>query len=301
MAAWAANARAGDLPTPAEGPAGQPSTNLPRPADIGTTPDTTTLPGETLEGAQDPTGMGGSPSQPAATAAPVGMHGLSSWITYSHCDCCGPVGGDGPVTYELYTRTGPVFTFGDTILAKLLNSNVGWDFHIGGRTLFFDPGMDAAWTIDLSLSYDYNQSKNNPMVPLVVAAPSQNGIPNPSFVELVTLRNVSRTCVNATAGREWYINAPASAQGFKWRAGFDLGGRLGTAKANFAEVQHRTDTIYGVVGAVHVDVEKSCGCCCTFLAGLRLEYDYISMDILKELNHSNVEDINLLLTWGFRF
>src|SRR4051794_27721008 len=58
-----------------------------------------------------PTRYGGDPAPapvpeepPAHVPAP---QGLSSWITYTRPDCCGPVGGQGPIKWELYGRTGP--------------------------------------------------------------------------------------------------------------------------------------------------------------------------------------------------
>jgi hypothetical protein len=222
-------------------------------------------------------------------------------MTYSRPDCCGPIGGNGPITYELFARSGPVFTHGDGILGKLLDHEAGWNVEAGGRTLFFNPGMDAAWTVDLSLDYMYNHSRPDPKVPLVIAVPPQAGNFNPPFILPSTLQNVHRTMANFGGGREWWLNSPANANGFKWRAGFDAGGRLGTAKANFVEVQHRTDTIYGAFTALHADVEKSCGCCCTFMAGFRAEWDFTWMDVLKDPNNSNVQDVNLMVTFGVRF
>src|SRR5262249_23064689 len=117
----------------------------------------------------------------------------------------------------------------------------------------------------------------------------------------VTMRTLQRTWINGALGREWYLSGTANCcDGWLWRAGFDLGGRLGTAKIEFAEIRHRTDTIYGYFGAIHTDLEKSFGCC-TSQMGLRLEFDQSLMDFLDPFNNSNVRDINLLVTFGVRF
>jgi hypothetical protein len=229
---------------------------------------------------------------PASEPAPM----LSSWLTYSRPDCCGPVGGNGPIDAELYVRTGPTITFGDGILAHLLNGAAGWDVQAGGRSLFFNAPQTAAWTVDLSLNYIYNHSKTDPKPMIEVAASPTS----PPTAIPVTLRNLHRTFADVALGREWYLHAPADACDWRWRVGGDVGGRLGTAKAEFDEIQHRTDTIYGVVTSIHTDVEKPYGCC-TMSVGFRAEWDFTWMDILQRQNDSNIQDVNLLVTFGVRF
>ena len=120
-------------------------------------------------------------------------------------------------------------------------------------------------------------------------------------------------------GREWYLNAPANAAGWKWRAGLDIGGRLGTGRAQFVNepnqgfispkggFDHKTDTLYGLEIALHTDIEIPWGCC-TFIYGFRAEWAYNWMDILQPSNlqlvhplNSQLQDVNLLLTLGVRF
>jgi hypothetical protein len=135
------------------------------------------------------------------------------------------------------------------------------------------------------------------------------GTPPVLATDQVTVRNLSRTFVNAGLGGEWWLNTTADdCCGWKLRAGFDSGGRLGTAKSDIRPMlvenspqRHLTDTIYGTFVAVHADVEKPCCGCCTFMAGVRAEWDFTWMDILKQLNNSNVQDVNLLVTFGVRF
>jgi hypothetical protein len=184
--------------------------------------------------------------------------------------------------------------------------------------LFFNPSVDAAWTVDLNINYIYNHAEPSPTVPVIL--PTQTSFMPADFRTMTIqahLRELHRTFANVAVGREWYLNAPANASGWKWRVGLDVGGRLGTAKALFAErvsepvtilgsgsfgttTSHFTDTIYGTCVGLHTDLEMSCGCC-TFLGGFRAEWDYTWMDVLKGTNNSDLQDVNLLFTLGVRF
>jgi hypothetical protein len=230
-----------------------------------------------------------------ATAGTMPSFGLSQWITYSRPDCCGPIGGNGPICEELYIRSGVSIPAGDGVLHKLLDT--GWNISGGGRSLFFNPACDAAWTVDLGITSIYNHSQNQPKVTLI----TDFNNPGTPTAQLVTMRDMQRTFANASLGREWYLMGAANCcDGWTWRAGFDVGGRLGTAKIDFAEPRHRTDTIYGYFGSIHTDLEKPCGCC-TGLIGFRAEWDETIMDFLDPFNNSHVQDFNLLVTFGVRF
>jgi hypothetical protein len=194
--------------------------------------------------------------------------------------------------------------------------------------MFFNPAVDAAWTADLSLLYFYNHAFPNPKI-LVTAdiqhTPSVTQPTGPGTQVLGHVKDLNRTFVTAALGREWYLNAPANAAGWKWRAGLDIGGRIGTGTANFAlepgqgfivgpgnpppdvGLGHKTDTLYGLEIALHTDIEIPYGCC-TFTYGLRAEWDYTWMDILQPRNaqlanplNSQLQDVNLLLTFGVRY
>src|SRR5262245_51818005 len=54
------------------------------------------------------------PDGPAPSALPAGPASPSAWITGANRagNCCGPLGGDGPVQTELFLRTGPAFNLG---------------------------------------------------------------------------------------------------------------------------------------------------------------------------------------------
>ena len=213
---------------------------------------------------------------------------MSGWIVHNQANCCSPFGGDGPINTELYIDTGPSIPVGGGILHHIMET--GWDVRGGGRSLFFNPAVDAAWTIDLNLSYIYNHARPNPKVPSVNSTGS---------TIQATLKDLNRTFVNGAFGREWYLNAPANAAGWKWRAGFDLGGGIGSGLVDFVELRHKTDTIYDVVIGLHSDLEVPCGCC-TFTYGFRAEWDYTWTDLIQR-NNGQLQDVNLLATFGVRF
>jgi hypothetical protein len=101
-------------------------------------------------------------------------------------------------------------------------------------------------------------------------------------------------------GREWYLWAPADQPGSKWRVGMDLGGRVGVARADFNEITHRTDNLWGAFVAIHSDWEIPCGSC-IWMAGVRTEWGYSWMGILQSFNNSDIADLGLMLNLGVRF
>lgn len=229
-------------------------------------------------------------SAQASTPAPQdGMPPqLSNWITYTRPDCCGPIGGNGPITYDLYLRTGPVLPFGSGLLGRTLQA--GWDVDGGGRTLFYNVPQDAAWFVDLGVSFMYNHSGN--------AADTFMFNGEPTHVSVL-----DRTWFNGGLGYEWYLSGCKTSPGCRWKAGFEGGGRWGMARldtyGNVTGQYYRlSDTIGAAFVALYTDVEIPCGCC-TFEAGFRAEYDYTWMDIIPQKD--DVQDVNLLLTAGVRF
>jgi hypothetical protein len=229
---------------------------------------------------------------------------MSSWIVHNQANCCSPFGGDGPINAELYIDTGPSIPVAGGPFHHIMET--GWEVRGGGRSLFFNPAVDAAWTVDLNLSYIFNHGRPNPTVPIFTNVNSNPlGIPAGPGLFPVSLRDLNRTFVNGALGREWYFNAPANAAGWKWRAGFDLGGGIGSGLVNFVNspfitgLHHKTDTIYDVVVALHTDLEVPYGCC-TFTYGFRAEWDYTWTDLIQK-NNGQLQDVNLLVAFGVRF
>src|SRR5204863_5028784 len=123
--------------------------------------------------------------------------------------------------------------------------NAGWDIEAGGRSLFFDPTLTRAWTVELSAINIWNHSKTEPMPIIGVIPPVPfGGTPQPPVLTPATLRYLNRTFGNLALGREWYLTGPMDSCGLRWRFGCDVTGRFGTAKAQFDEIPHKTDTIY---------------------------------------------------------
>jgi hypothetical protein len=227
----------------------------------------------------------------------------SSWITYSRPDCCGPIGGNGPVQMEVFLRSGASIPAYGPIFGHVLET--GWDIEGGGRSLFFNPSMDRAWTIDLSLTNILNrgQHSDRTFTYNINVNTSAAGLPA-TIVQVpiqASVRELSRTYANAAFGREWYLLGSATdCCGKRWRFGADLGGAMGTAKGEFFQTTHTTDVIGAVLVGLHTDLECPCGCC-TFLVGFRTEWRLSWMDILQTQNNSNLSDISFLANLGVRF
>jgi len=275
---------------------------------------------ETLSAPKEAATPSASESGQAAPVTPGLTSPMSSWIIHNQTGCCGPIGGSGPINTELYATTGPTLPVAGGFLHHVLDT--GLVVGGGGRSMFFNPAVDAAWTADLSLLYFYNHARPNQKI--LVTADISNppvGLPaGPGVTVQGHVKDLNRTFVTAALGREWYLNAPANAAGWKWRAGFDIGGRIGSGLADFAlepnqgfigqnqeGLGHKTDTIYGLEIALHTDLEIPWGCC-VFTYGFRAEWDYTWMDILQPRNahlaqplNSQLQDVNLLLTFGVRF
>jgi hypothetical protein len=254
-----------------------------------------------------PTRYGDTPQTAPAEAAPfTPPASISGWITYQRPDCCGPVGGHGPVYMELYTRTGPSLPVEGTFFGHTLET--GWLIQGGGRSVFFDADMRADWAIDLSLSHTYNHGQHDDIAAALANLNPANAAnaPAPIIPRAVTVRALNRTFVNATIGREWYLyGSAAECCGWRWRAGLDFGGRLGTARIDLDEFAmrsffRRNDIISGTILGLYTDAEWSCGCC-TFLIGFRAEWDYTFINDLLQLNDTDMQDVNLLLNLGVRF
>jgi len=257
--------------------------------------------------------------------------GLSNWITNTRPDCCGLIGGNGPIKDELYLRTGPSLPVGGPFFGHVLTT--GWEVQGGGRTLFFDPAMERAWTVDLSISSIWNGGQHaDRQVPLnVLASPNPpavtGGTPDVySGTVLATLHDLNRTSVNLGLGREWYLmgKATSCACGERnWRVGIDGGAGYGTESAgvyinsipglppldvtnpaNPPSVIHmlrrRSDTIASAFVALHTELEIPWGCC-IYQVGFRAEWGYTWSDIMQRQNDSDIMDVNLLVTFGVRF
>jgi hypothetical protein len=218
-------------------------------------------------------------------------------VSHDGPNCHGPIGGHGPVLFEAYLRNGVSLPFGGGPLARALDP--GWDVQGGLRSLFLNPSLDAAWTVDVSVSNIESQASMHSPVFLNLLRPDANG-DNVVTPVPITVHHYNRTFVNLAGGREWYLSGPADSSAGNWRAGFDIGGRWGTSKLDTNELVSKTDAITGVFVAVHSDIEFPCKCCLLY-AGVRAEWSYTFCNILQSQNDADVQEANLMFTLGVRF
>jgi hypothetical protein len=251
---------------------------------------------------------------PAAEAGPVdgavppptGPR-LSDYVLGTHPDCCGPLGGDGPISMEPYVRAGVSAIIPNGFLGKVLEA--GWDIEGGGRTYFFNPEGDAAWTVDLGMSNVNNHGQHSDRVATlhILETDSTTGITS-RVAQPVTVQALNRTFVNGSFGRDWYLWGPAAncpscgrmGDGPTVRVGFDGGGRWGTERMDFHEIRHRTEVIEGAFAAIHADFECPWGGW-VFVAGVRIEYDYTWMHQILQGLPEDLQEFNGLVTLGVRY
>jgi hypothetical protein len=246
------------------------------------------------------------PPGEAPSAAPAGSFPmLSSWLRYSRPACCCPVGANGPIQTEIFLRTGPSLVVGGGILNQALET--GWEVGGGGRSLFFNPEMSAAWTLEANVVYFYNQANAGNVIPIVQVnpPPSPPGNAPPNVVaDRLHLRELHRTNVNVNAGREWFYTYQSGDWRLGWRYGLDGGGSLGTVRADFRMLTtrpHRTGILYGETVALHTDLEIPRGCC-TMVSGFRFEYEHDSMPrVVQKQNNGNLSSLNFLWNLGVRY
>lgn len=245
--------------------------------------------------------------------APGSPYGLSNWILYNQPGCCGPLGNQQPLRYELFLRAGPSFPIEGEVFSRTLET--GWAIEGGGRLVCFDLPQTKAWTLEMSLTNVHNNGRRSELeVPLffreLINNPNFNpfqpiGPNNPQQISIqrrgeVMIRALNRTFVNMAAGREWYLVGDGGREGPSWRFGMDIGGSWGSNKAEFVEIRHRTDVVYRCFVALHSDVEIPRGCF-TYVAGFRALWDYSWSEVLQSQNNGDLQDIMLMGTIGVRF
>jgi hypothetical protein len=266
------------------------------------------------DGPDAPFGAMPGPGAAAYPAAPPGAAlpppppggappGLSDYVAGCHGPrCCGPIGCNGPIGYEPYVRGGLVLPVSGNVFGRALDA--GWAIEAGGRSLFFDPEMDSAWTVDLSLANFNNTSGDRTTTHTLLNVQESSALGTTTVARLdAALKSLNRTTVNVAGGREWWLwgTAECGRDEPNLRVGFDVGGRYGTAKLDLENGgRHRTDVISGLFASIHSDLEAPLGGC-TLVAGVRGEWGYTWTDILQRQNNGDVEDLNLLFTFGVRY
>lgn len=266
---------------------------------------------------QQPLGKGlESPPAPAPPSPPVSS--LSPYIlgATSHPDgCCGPVGGYGPISWEIYARTGTAISFGNSFSADL---NLGWTVQGGARTLFYNVEQDGAWVLDIGLTNIYQNAGGRHTYTLVDFPEVRNNQRVLTPVKELTGDYLNRTLFGLSIGREvWLLgNARVGQNGcgmcesgcgpgcvdgaWNLRIGWDFGGRWGTTKFMPNEARHLNERLGGVFVAVHSDIEIPCGGC-IFQSGVRMEWGYTWNDVVQSRNPADIQDLLFLWNMGIRF
>jgi hypothetical protein len=285
--------QAAPLPPPPPTSLGAGTPYLAPPSSTGTGGPTATL--TAAPGPAAPLPPGSVPS-PWCGASPAGA------------GCCGPVGANGPVTYELYARTGPDLVIGGGhVFAGALHT--GWNVTGGGRSLFFNTPGDAAWYLDLGLGFTYNRGTDRVINVFSPAPRDQQGqLQGPDEIHPFRVRDLFRTTFNYAVGRFWWLNGPGyvgAESDWNSRVGLDVGGRWGTNHVNLVPVAdpsnylRRGGVSQGVFLGASWDWEKPMGGWVLF-GGVRAEWGYTWMNLVPPQD-GDLQDVHLLMTVGWRF
>jgi hypothetical protein len=225
-------------------------------------------------------------------------------------ECCGPVGANGPVTYELYARTGPSLPIGGSrVFSGALQT--GWHVAGGGRSLFFNPAGDAAWYLDLGLGYTYNRGTDR-VINVFSPQPRDQftgELLGPDEIHPFQLRVMHRTTFNYGVGRAWWLNGPghpgADCGWWNSRLALDVTGRWGTNHVELVPVfepenyLRRSGISHGLFLGANWDWERAMGGW-IFFGGVRAEWGYTWMNLVPPQD-GDLQDVNLLMTLGVRF
>lgn len=289
---------------PSGPPGARPATSVPTAADRITA---AMAPSVTADlPAPPPTGMPGE----AVASLPPGSY--PSPFLVDGPGCCGPLGRDGRIGYEIYLYTGPTWAFGEGRFARQLNP--GWMVGGGGRSLFFNRGHDAAWVLDLGISYQYNHGEPGHLTDLFVRIPPQTDFfgniirRSPDELRPTAIKALHRTNFNFALGRDWWLWGPGATgaeAGWNLRVGALVGGRWGTAHVDLYVngdpqlYQRRQNVTHGIFLAPHANLEVPLGSCILF-GGLRFEWGYDWTNLVPPIQ-GNLHNFNLLMTAGVRY
>jgi len=226
--------------------------------------------------------------------------------------CCGPLGGNGRITYEIYDVAGVNFAFGPGLGSHL---DAGWTLGGGARTLFFDPTHTTAWTVDLGLTYTHNAANGlkDPVnlfirQPLIVNTTLGTITAQPDRNAFTAIHGIHRLSFNYSFGRDWWLmgsGATGSEETTNVRVGAWVGGRYGTAHVDLVPLDQpnaysrRQNAWEGVFVGAHADFDMPLGGW-IFFTGLRVEYGYDWLNLIPPV-HSDLNNINIQVTAGIRF
>jgi hypothetical protein len=215
--------------------------------------------------------------------------------------CCGPLGRNGQIGYEVYTYSGVNIPFGDGLAARM---NAGWTIGGGTRTLFFTQSHTAAWVVDLGLSYTHNWAAGD-HDPATLFIRQTRG----DRVALSAVREVHRSSFNFAFGRDVWLmgagNNTGAVHGTNVRVGAWVGGRWGSSHVDLIPLDEvggyarRQNVFEGVVVGSHLTFERPLGGWILFGGG-RIEYGYDWTNLIPPLQ-GNINNVNLQLSLGVRY
>jgi hypothetical protein len=250
----------------------------------------------------DPVGTLTGQPMPAVPGLPPGSY--PSPYLVDGPGCCGPLGRNGRIDYELYTFSGVNLPFGTGQNGLGDRMNAGWTVGGGTRTLFFRPSYTSAWVVDLGLSYTHNWAANgdDPARLYIRQAAGDR-------VAFTGVREVHRTSFNFAFGRDvWLLGAGnnvGAVNGTNLRVGAWVGGRYGTSHVDLVPLDEvdgyarRQNVFEGFFVGAHATVDVPMGGWILF-GGVRTEYGYDWTNLIPPLQ-GDIQNFNIMLTLGVRF
>jgi hypothetical protein len=256
------------------------------------------------------------PDAPTATAVLTGEGHPKGTVTSPWCGnhpCGGPVGGNGPLSYEVVAFTGPSLNVaGGSFNSRLQN---GWKVGGSVRTLWFNEPGTAAWVLDLGMNYTYNRgtSGDDESLRLEVFTPRPRNnageLLGPDALVVHNIRSLTRVTASFGIGRDIFFKGPGFVGGFEGtngRFGVDAGGRWGTGHVDLVpfgttdnNYLRRTGITHGVYAGMHLNWEVPMGSW-IFTSGVRTEWEYMWTNMIPPHN-GDIVSVNILLTAGVRF
>jgi hypothetical protein len=256
--------------------------------------------------------LAGQPGPQGYAAPPPGSY-PSPYYTDGP-GCCGPLGRNGQIGYEVYTYAGVNIPFGEKgSLPDRMNT--GWTAGGGVRTLFFNPAHTAAWTVDLGVSYTHNWAAglDDPLFLFLRQPATRNPISGaaeaqPDRFTFTAIREVHRTSFNYNFGRDvwlWGSGNTGGCTGTNLRVGMWVGGRYGTSHVDQIPLDEengysrRQNVFHGIVVGGHVSFDIPMGGWILF-GGIRAEYGHDWTNLTPPIQ-GNIHSVNVQFTAGVRY
>jgi hypothetical protein len=249
------------------------------------------------------------PSSALVTTDWEAPQGPSPWVVLPSQPY--PIGRNGPIGEEVYVAIGPSLPIGGGVLVG--NLYTGWFSEVGVRSLFFNQPRDAAWTVNLGLINIWNDGLRGAGPGFVASVPIilPGGGLGPVAPIPVVVRDFNRWYASGGLGRDWFLfrSPDNSSLISSFCVGAEVGGRWGTSHVDMLVVGSPPPNDYlrhqavleSLYLSAHAGLEIPLGAA-VFFANFRAEYAFNWSDnIIPGGLDGSLQDVNLLLTAGFRF